>query len=129
MIYEQKSGTLLTDDGKLIYIGYSGYGLGKNNPEMQDVKNIGPIPCGKYKLQSVHDSDKTGPFTIVLIPHPENKMFNRSGFAVHGDDREHPGQASHGCCIFPRWVRELIWKSSDHYLTVISGYEKTLEHP
>jgi len=46
MIYFQKSGNLISNSGELMCVGYSGHGEGKNNPDMQHVKSIGPIPRG-----------------------------------------------------------------------------------
>lgn len=119
MTYDQKSGELRDDNGKLIGIGYAGHGLGKNNPEMEDVKNVGPLPKGAYIILSPHDSGNTGPFTMSLMPDPSNKMYGRGGFAIHGDSIKEPGTASNGCIIMPRRVREQIWKSNDKYLEVI----------
>jgi len=119
MKYIQKTGEIFDIKGVLLGTGYSGHGLGKNNPEMEDVKNVGPLPRGAYIILSPHDSDHTGPFTMSLIPDPNNQMFGRSGFAIHGDSIKEPGTASNGCIIMPRRVREEIYKSNDKYLEVI----------
>jgi hypothetical protein len=104
-----------------VAIGYSGYGRGKNNPDWQTVPDFGPIPVGFYNIQDPRDTDKHGPYVLPLAPFTENKMWGRSGFLMHGDSKEEPGMASHGCTIFARAVRELIWGSDDHQLEVISG--------
>lgn len=39
----QKTGEL-QQDGEHVATGYSGAGEGKNNPKMQSVRNVGPIP-------------------------------------------------------------------------------------
>lgn len=111
MIYEQHSGKIWTDDKSAIIdsLGYSGHGKGKNNPLMQNIKDVGPIPCGKYYPKNPHHSDHTGPFTIDLIPFPDNEMFGRSEFKIHGDNIEKPGTASEGCIIFGPDTRHLIW--------------------
>jgi hypothetical protein len=41
--YAQKTGEL-QQDGKNVATGYSGAGPGKNNPEMENIRNVGPIP-------------------------------------------------------------------------------------
>lgn len=118
MIYFQKSGNLIGSDGKLMCVGYSGNGKGKNNPEMQHVKAVGPIPKGFYTIGHAYDSKNTGPLTIMLSPHPDNEMFGRGDFRIHGDSIKAPGTASHGCIIAPRTVREAIIKGTDKKLIV-----------
>jgi hypothetical protein len=55
-VYSQSTGKL-TYFGDLIGTGYSGKGKGKNNPAMQDVKDIGPVPAGLYEI-IMQDRDK-----------------------------------------------------------------------
>lgn len=119
--YKQSSGQLWHGDPEPVATGYSGAEPdGKNNPTMQDVRDIGPIPCGAYTIGSPRNSPTHGPFALPLSPDPDNEMFGRSEFLMHGDSIEHPGQASEGCIIMPRNVRERVWNSSDHRLTVMS---------
>ena len=47
--YEQQSGRLLLNS-QLIGTGYSGGDDGKNNPAMQAVKDVGPIPQGSWTI-------------------------------------------------------------------------------
>lgn len=117
-IYEQATGRLLHDD-KLVAIGYSGAGDGKNNPAMQDVQRVGPIPKGKYTISPPHDTPSHGPYVLSLTPAPENEMHDRNGFLIHGDSIAKPGTASQGCIIMPRAAREEIWNSGDTILRVI----------
>jgi len=46
-------------------------------------------------------------------------MFGRRGFLIHGDSKLHPGTASKGCIILPRWARELIVKDGVDTIEVI----------
>jgi hypothetical protein len=101
--------------------GYAGNGVGKNNPAMQNVIDVGPVPCGMYTIQPPVNTDKHGPYVLWLEPDPANEMFGRADFGIHGDNIERPGTASDGCIIMPRFVREYIWNSSDNRLAVISG--------
>ena len=41
--YDQLSGAL-GKDGQRVATGYSGFGQGKNNPDMENVLDVGPIP-------------------------------------------------------------------------------------
>lgn len=117
MKYNRKTGEFTSDIGSLFGIGYAGFGVGKNNPDKESVKNIGPLPKGKYTIGQPYNSAKTGPFTLPLTPFPENEMYGRSAFQIHGDNGL--GTASHGCIILPRAVREEIHNCTDKILTVI----------
>jgi hypothetical protein len=119
-IYEQSSGRL-SRNGSLVGTGYSGIGDGKNNPAMQDAHDVGPIPQGNYTMGTAINSPTHGPCAIPLTPDPANQMFGRSEFLVHGDSLEHPGQASHGCVIMARAVRDQLVASSDKLLNVVAG--------
>jgi hypothetical protein len=119
LIYEQKTGRLLLDDA-LFGQGYSGFGPGKNNPEMQEEAGIGPLPCGVYAIsEAVEESTTHGPFVLRLTPFKATNTFGRSGFLIHGDSKEHPGLASHGCIILPRSVREAIHARALRWVSVI----------
>lgn len=117
--YSQRTGILLHDN-VMIGTGYSGFGVGKNNPIMQDVHNVGPIPQGRYSIGQPEDLEggPHGPFVLPLTPDPTNEMFGRSGFLIHGDSEAHPGQASQGCVIMSRPVRDAIQKWGDSELEV-----------
>ena len=121
-IYEQRTGRIFKDD-QLVGVGYAGSPTGKNNPDMQEVAQTGPLPTGAYSIEAPQNSPHTGPYTLDLTPDPENRMFGRSEFRIHGDSVEHPGTASEGCIIMPRAIREQIWNSGDHQLEVVRGGE------
>ena len=122
--FEQKTGRLL-HNGQLIATGYAGGNCGKNpeginNPDMQSVHNIGPLPQGKYTFGVPVSQSHLGPYAIPLSPDPNNQMFGRSGFFCHGDTAI-PRQASEGCIIMPRAIRNVIGASPDKDLEVVSG--------
>lgn len=116
--WDQSQGKLF-HDGKFISDGYAGAGPGKNNPELQSAIGVGPIPRGNWLLTGVCNSKTTGPFTISLVPKHGTDTCGRSAFRIHGDSQFHPGKASHGCIILPRAIRELIWNSGDHSISVV----------
>lgn len=118
-IYAQASGALVYN-GEVEGYGYSGGGEGKNNPDMQNVIGVGPIPCGVYAIGEPENTIDHGPFAMPLIPDAANQMFGRSGFMMHGDSIAHPGEASEGCIIMPRDVRNQVWNSGDRGLTVVA---------
>lgn len=116
--WDQSAGKLYRD-GQLVSTGYSGLGRGKNNPVMQAAVGVGPIPRGLWTIGAPYDSPNTGPYTLGLAPKAGTDTRGRSAFRIHGDSIAHPGQASHGCIILPRPIRERIWRSGDRDLEVI----------
>jgi hypothetical protein len=118
--YSQRTGDL-ERDGTHVAVGYSGGGEGKNNPDKQSVPNVGPIPQGDWSIVGPPlNTEEHGPFVLRLNPVAGTETFNRSGFLMHGDSKEHPGCASKGCVILPRTVREQVWTSGDRDLKVIA---------
>lgn len=121
MTYSQSTGEWRDTLGRLLGTGYSGHGPGLNNPAMQNVKDVGPLPAGKYSMGQIIEHDPVvGEFAIPLIPDPANKMFGRDGFFIHGNDAQNDHSASEGCIVLPLTVRQQIWMSLDHELEVVA---------
>lgn len=117
--FSQSTGRLF-QDGQLRATGYAGAGEGKNNPAMQGIENVGPLPQGVYAISDTpFDSQSHGPFCLRLTPDAANEMFGRAGFLIHGDSIAEPGTASEGCMIFSRAIRGLIHDSNDKELHVV----------
>lgn len=124
-IWASNSGVLFLQHGPtpqntcldIVERSYAGYGVGRNDPSYQDVANVGPIPVGMYTIQSPRDTEKHGPFVLPLLPDPKNRMYQRAGFLIHGDNATH--DASKGCIILSRQAREQIWQSNDRRLRVV----------
>jgi hypothetical protein len=118
--YIQSSGELL-HDGILIGQGYSGFGEGKNNPEMEIVPDVGPIPAGPWAICGPpYDTTEHGPYVLRLEPALGCVVYHRLGFLIHGDGIADPGNASKGCIVMNRIVRSRIWQSGDYQLEVIA---------
>jgi hypothetical protein len=117
-IYSQRNGSLV-HYGEVVGAGYSGSGAGKNNPDMQEVHDIGPCPRGSYVISEPFDSAMHGPLTFRLTPLPGTEMFDRADMMIHGDAIRHPGCASHGCLCLPHAVREQVANSTDRHLEVV----------
>jgi hypothetical protein len=49
-------------------MGYSGKDKGKNNPDMQDVKDVGPVPVGEYEIISRVADPRSVGFKVKLKP-------------------------------------------------------------
>lgn len=113
-------------DGVLWCSGYAGRYTGKNNPDMQDVKDVGPLPCGFYVMQDARNSTATGPVTIDLEPDPRNQMFGRAYFRWHGERlAPPPGLASDGCIVSdhdPRVRAAALIAAGDRSLEVVADY-------
>ncbi len=123
-VWRQSTGELL-QGGKLISRGYSGAARGRNNPALQGVAGIGPIPRGRWRMVEVYNSRRVGPFTITVHaldetrPDDTHEATGRSAFRIHGDSIRAPGAASKGCIILPRAIREMMWRSGNRELEVI----------
>lgn len=117
--FSQRRGDFIRPDGSTAAVGYAGNGLGKNNPEMQHVQGVGPLPRGRYRMRPPINTPTHGPYVIWLDPAPTNEMFGRSAFGIHGDSVKHPGTASLGCVCVARAARVEAWESGDHELEVV----------
>lgn len=117
-IYEQSTGRLKTPMEMTITSGYSGAPGAVNNPGMQSIKDVGCIPRGWYTFGEPMDTVDHGPEAIPLTPDPDNEMFGRSGFYMHGDNMHVNETASEGCVIMPRFARDAVVRSEDKRLLV-----------
>lgn len=120
-IYVIKSGELMKD-WQHVASGYSGFGLGRNNPLMMNLKNIGPIPVGYWRIGKAFHSPKTGECAIPLTPEPGTQTFNRTDFEMHGDCKDplKRGEASHGCIVMSAYTRKLVAEDEGELLRVIA---------
>jgi hypothetical protein len=109
----------LSHNGQLAGTGYSGMGPGKNNPAMQDVYDVGPIPKGKWHIGPPYDTPTHGPHVMALTPEQGTVTFGRSGFLIHADSISHPGKASCGCIVLSNALRNQISASGDRELEVV----------
>jgi hypothetical protein len=126
--YIQSTGELIGPDDVRAQ-GYSGAGVHKNDPDSQNLVDLGPIPCGVYRIGDPQDTAEHGPFVLPLTPDAANEMFGRAGFLIHGDSIEHPGAASEGCIIMPRLVRDRIYMSGDRHLFVMANPPSVVPDP
>lgn len=115
-IYRQSTGLLTAPDGKPLATGYSGTGVGRNEPDMESVRNIGPIPCGRYVIGRARVSIDLGPVVMDLDPIPPTETYGRSLFRIHGNNAQN--DASRGCIILDRPQRLAISVSRDRRLEV-----------
>jgi hypothetical protein len=88
---------------------------------MQHVRNIGPLPRGRYRILAPEDNPVTGPYSLRLEPDPANEMFGRSDFLIHGSAVKlaKRGQESRGCPILARANRMAIVDMGAEWLEVV----------
>lgn len=133
--FEQSSGRIYDTSHELQGIGYAGgdCGLhpeGVNSPNLENEKDIGPIPAGDYTADYiVMQHPKLGHFAIHLAPDPATSAriagYGRDpeSFFWHGDRIDLPGKqaASDGCIAGSLDVRQDFWMGLDHDLQVVRG--------
>src|SRR5690242_13253774 len=92
-IYSQGLGTLYQrnsdqDPATVVGQGYAGIDSGLNDPTMQCMQDLGPLPRGQYTIGGPVDGPTA--YSLPLTPSPDTDMCNppRSGFYIHGDRNE-----------------------------------------
>lgn len=123
--FKQSSGVLRNELMAIIGEGYAGREEGKNNPAMENVKGIGPLPAGIWTgVELIEEHPILGKYVIHLEPDEETRKKvlaygrNPDSFYMHGDSKEHPGLASHGCIVEPQPTREYFWTKTDRKVKV-----------
>ena len=119
--FSQSEGTITNAAGQIVGTGYAGNGDGLNNPAMQDQHGIGPLPQGKYTigpLQAQHGA--LGTNVAPLEPHPDNEMYGRSGFFIHGRKSLLDMDASEGCIVLDHDPRMRVMEDPDKELQVVA---------
>jgi lipoprotein-anchoring transpeptidase ErfK/SrfK len=116
--YHQSTGQI-EHDGRAVGLGYSGHGDGLNNPDMEEVHDVGPIPAGSWNIGDPEDSPKLGPEAIPLDP-VGHDAHGRTGFFIHGDNMQMNHTASDGCIILARSIRDQIVNDGDRDLAVVA---------
>ena len=132
--YSQATGILGSADGLFTARGYAGSADGRNNPTAQNIVDIGPLPQGRYSFGQIFEctqvlandgicgdchgtgKHKHGPSVIRLVPDPNNEMFGRAGFLIHGDNAT--GTASEGCIVLALATRQQLMDSNDYVIEV-----------
>lgn len=118
--YVQATGQMFAPDGREAGRGYAGRGASKNKPEDQCIPNEGPLPCNIYTIEPGITHPRLGPMAMPLTPHNASAMCGRTAFYVHGDSIANPGNASDGCIILDRALRDRINSSDDRELQVVA---------
>lgn len=105
--YDQASGRFEAPPSEP-QLGYSGHGEGLNNPELEAVEGVGPIPRGRWRVLRVWPRHPhLGPLALQLDP-VGHDAHGRTEFFIHGDNALLNKTASHGCIILPRSFRAYL---------------------
>jgi hypothetical protein len=92
-----------------------------NNPALQARSGVGPLPCGKYTIGPLEASHgHLGVNVCALIPYPDNEMFGRSEFYLHGRKSLDDMDASEGCIVLDHEPRMRVVNSPDKTLLVVA---------
>ncbi len=101
--------------------GYSGRKEGLNNPSMQNITDVGPIPQGTYTIQRQQTNwtraGKELEASMRLTESPLNLMWDRGGFLLHQGNFS-TMNSSTGCIVLPLETLNLIGNSGDRTLRV-----------
>lgn len=134
--YQVRTGTLQEDNTSqggqraIIGKGYSGHGLGLNNPDFESMHDVGPLPRGNYFFQLIEENgfpvDYEGKKAPVfrILPKPGTNTFGRSGFLLHGHaageiiGKPETEQSSLGCMIQEHATRVRVMISTNKDLEV-----------
>lgn len=124
--FKQGTGEIFNPQGEVVDLAWSGYGDYRNKPEFQSLKHLGCLPRGPYHIQQAIRHPKLGKLAMQLIPFPENEMFGRSEFFLHGYLKDNPSTvvnetylSSHGCICTEYLIRVMISESDDRVLEVV----------
>lgn len=119
MVGFQISSGLVSQDAACIGSAYSGAPGHVNNPADVALKAQGPIPPGIYHIGAPINDPQLGIFCLPLTPAPQNVMYGRGGFFVHGDNASKPPQSSsEGCIVTDHATRVLISRDPDELIEV-----------
>ena len=109
--FSQSTGVITQDNGVVVTtLAFAGNNyrpdhnpagiMGRNNPAMQDVPFIGPLPQGLYRVGEwgMHHpvGDNSAPLTQI-----GGESFGRSAFFIHGPGGADPSNSSEGCIVIP----------------------------
>jgi hypothetical protein len=113
IFYSQSLGDFTLPNGTVLDGCYSGGGTVpndnyRNTPDGQSLRDLGTIPQGQYTISPAHTVPGKGPCVMSLTPNPDNEMYGRSGFLIHGDNPSMNFTASDGCIVCGPAIRQQI---------------------
>lgn len=115
--FSQSNGAVRNAAGAIIGLAYAGHGAGLNNPAMQEIRDVGPIPQGRWSIGPLRTLPHLGP-CMALTPLGGTDTFGRSGFLIHEDNAQHDHSASCGCVVVSPSTLSAMDGAPDRILTV-----------
>lgn len=121
LTYRQSTGELSREDGSVVAVGWAGCGKGKNNPAMDDVRCVGPLPAGLYRVRARQDHPRLGK-DVCALDQVQGESHGRNDFWIHGPSLNplKYGQESMGCIILKRPDRLKVLALNPAFLRVIA---------
>jgi hypothetical protein len=116
LVYSQQSGDLTDPEGRHVANGYAGKNQGKNNPDAEGEKGVGPIPRGNWRIEEARDKPWPEP-AYKLTPDDDTRKRAEAldrdpgSFYVHAKSRhiEEQGRGdSQGCIALDKVGREKL---------------------
>ena len=109
--FSQSTGIITQDNGVVVTtLAFAGNNYradmnptgikGRNNPLIQDVHCIGPLPQGLYRVGTWGTYHPVGQNAAPLTQIGGN-TYGRSGFFIHGPGANDPMNSSEGCICVP----------------------------
>lgn len=113
--YHQATGDMYFGSAK-IGTGHSGRDQGRNNPAMEGVHDVGPLPRNEYEIAAESSHVILGIVAMRLTPVGTGEMYGRAGFFIHAPE------LSEGCIVLDLNTRctvaEAVRKGKDRLLVV-----------
>lgn len=121
--YNSKTGELWVCNGDFcmpLATGYAGKGAGLNQPAADHRRLFGPLPRGEYNMSVDIHPRFAAP--AIRLTQTAGETHGRSGFWIHGDNKDSNRSASSGCIVLNKFTRAAI------AAFIAVGYEKLLVH-
>lgn len=117
--YQQSTGNLWIKGVLQSAKGYAGHGTGLNNPAMENVKGVGPLPRGLWRLGPWSDHPHLGKIVSHLLPISVPNLYGRDEFFIHGDNALMNHTGSDGCIVLDKATRLALRASGETQLRVV----------
>jgi len=120
LTFQQSTGLVTDSAGEVVAHAWAGNGEGLNNPAMQAVRCVGPLPQGTYRVGTWEEQHPgLGPM-VVHLQQIAGETFGRDGFYIHGPSSTHYMQESKGCVVVPHEQRQKIHDLDPDFLVVVA---------
>ena len=119
--YSQSQHQLTDDDGNVVAppdACFAGNHEGLNNPAMQNVGFIGPLPQGVYSVGDWGEHGALGPNSAPLTQ-VSGDTYGRNNFFCHGPGGHDPSQCSEGCIVVEAEYRQKVIDLAPDTITVV----------